>query len=387
MIEYLSPVSKSVLAHIEMLPQGTLGKQISVFSNTANFPDLQDVSFAIVGVKENRNDIDFKGDEIHLDPFRKALYSLYPGNWTHTIADLGDIEKGATVEDSFFALKSIVHALLKANIIPLILGGSQDLVFAQYRAYDEVERMINLVNIDNRFDLGDTEKPMTNKSYVGKMIVDLPYNLFNYVALGYQSYFNPPQEISLMDKLFFDAYRLGEIIPDITTVEPILRNAHLVTMDCHAIKSTALSYKSNEMPNGFNSREICAISRYAGISNSVRSFSIFELGGVEQSKSGTMLIAQILWYFIEGVNFRQKDDDFDDEKHFATYKVPVQDDVLIFKKSLKSGRWWIELPIILNVNNKLKNHTLLPCTYNDYINATEQKIPERWYKARRKNEV
>ncbi len=44
------------------------------------------------------------------------------------------------------------------------------------------------------------------------MVVEKPYNLFNYSALGYQSFFNPPQEIALMDKLYFDAYRLGEVI-------------------------------------------------------------------------------------------------------------------------------------------------------------------------------
>lgn len=386
MIEFLSPVSKAVVAHREVLPLGTLGKQINVYGAGHELPELKGVSFAIVGVKENRNDINYIGEDVTFDPIRNALYGLYPGNWTKNIVDLGDVEKGASVEDSFFAVQSIVHSLLKQGVIPLILGGSQDLVFAQYRAYNQVERMINIVNIDNRFDLGDAELPISNKSYVGKIIVDTPYNLFNYSALGYQSYFNPPQEIGLMDKLFFDAYRLGEVIADIKVVEPIFRNAHLVTLDVNAIKSTALSYKDSQSPNGFDSREICAIARYAGISNTVQSFSIFEASKTV-CKSGAMLIAQVLWYFIEGVNFRQKDDNFNDEKCFTTYKVPVQDEILTFKKSTKTGRWWIELPIFSNVNNKLKNHTLLPCTYDEYVNATEQKIPERWYKARRKNEV
>ena len=39
--------------------------------------------------------------------------------------------------------------------------------------------MVNMVNVDTNFDLGDAEKPITNKSYVGKIIVDQPYNLFN----------------------------------------------------------------------------------------------------------------------------------------------------------------------------------------------------------------
>ena len=58
---------------------------------------------------------------------------------------------------------------------------------------------------------------------------------------------------------------------------------------------------------------------------------------------------------------------------------------LIFYKSLKTGRWWIEIPFLPNVNNKLKKHTLLPCMHSDYVQATQGEIPERWYKAYRKN--
>jgi len=140
-------------------------------------------------------------------------------------------------------------------------------------------------------------------------------------------------------------------------------------------------------PNGFDGREICAITRYAGISNRVSSFGIYELKDFSDAESGAMLIAQMIWYFMEGVNFRIADEDFDNEEQFTTYKVPVGEDILVFKKSLKTGRWWIELPFITNVNNKLKRRTLLPCTYGDYLSATNQEIPERWYKARRKNEV
>jgi arginase family enzyme len=350
-------------------------------------PSLKGVKFAILGIKENRGDVDYIGGELSFDPYRKALYSLYPGNWNYKIIDLGDIEKGATIEDTRFAAKEVIAALLKKNIVPLVLGGGQDLAYAQYRGYDGLGAMVNVVNIDNRFDLGNAELPISNKSYVGKMVVDQPYNLFNYSTIGYQSFFNAPQEIALMDKLFFDAHRLGEITADLTSVEPIMRDADMVTLDVTAIKSSELSYKNNDSPNGFDGREICAISRYAGISNKVKSFGVYELSDSIESKSGAMLVAQILWYFIEGYNFRVADDDFDNENLFTTYKVPIEDEVLEFKKSNKTERWWIVLPFLSNVNNKLKRRTLLPCTYGEYLGACNQEIPERWLKARYKNEV
>ena len=387
MIEFLSPVSKKVVAHREVLPLGVFGKQIAIHSKKGELPNLKGVSFALLGIKENRNDVNYMGAEVNFDELRKSLYGLFPGNWTKKVVDLGDIEKGEATADSFFAFTAVTSALLKKDIIPIIFGGGQDLLYPHYRSYDVLEQMVNIVNVDHRFDLGNADNPISNKSYVGKIIVDRPYNLFNYSVLGYQSYFNPPEEIALMEKLFFDAYRLGKVTGDITLVEPILRDADIVSVDVSAIKSSELSYQYSSSPNGFDSREICAIARYAGISNKVTSFGLYELKDYTKAESAATLIAQIVWYFIEGVNFRVEDQDFSNEKSFITYKVPVDDEILIFKKSNKTGRWWIELPFISNVNNKLKRHTLLPCTYGEYLSATNQEIPERWFKARRKNEV
>ncbi len=387
MKEFLVPVSKKVVAHREILPPGVLGKQIKLHTKRGELPETKGAKFAILGILENRNDVDYIGAEIIFDNYRKAFYSLYPGNWPHKIIDIGDIEKGDSINDTHFAVKTVVNELLRQNIIPLILGGCQDLSYSQYRAYDGFREMVNMVNIDSRFDVGDSELEMTNKSYVGKIVVNKPYNLFNYSVLGFQTFFNAPQEIMLMEKLYFDAFRLGDIVADITITEPIMRDADFVVLDITAIKNSELSYKNNESPNGFDSREICAISRYAGISNKTTSFGIYELTEATETKSAAMLVAQILWYFVEGVNFRVEDEDFENDKLFTDYKVPVDGEVLHFKKSNKTERWWLALPFISNVNNKLKRLTLLPCTYGEYLSACNQEIPERWFKARRKNEV
>ena len=387
MIQYLTPVSKSVVAHREILPNGVLGKQINIYQNEAHWPDLKGVKFVLLGVREHRNDVDYMGGSLDFDAVRKSFYGLYPGNWPLSLVDLGDIVPGHDVEDTYFALKTVVAALLQQGIIPIILGGSQDLLYAHYRAFDQTTTMLNLVNIDHRFDLGDAQAPISNKSFVGRIIVDEPYNLFNYSVLGFQSYLNPPEEIALMDKLHFDAYRLGVLTNDLSLAEPILRNASLVALDVSCIKSGDLSVKYHKSPNGFDSREICAMARYTGISNRVKSFGLYELKSFDQSESGANLIAQILWYFIEGVSFRVADEDFQNDRDFTTYSVPIDDLILVFKKSNKTGRWWVVLPFNSKTDNNTHKHALLPCTYDEYIGATNQEIPERWLKARLKNEV
>ncbi|SEL65588.1 Arginase family enzyme [Aquimarina amphilecti] len=385
-LEFLSPVSEMVAAHVALLPDQALGKQINIHTSEYGVPELDKMDIAIIGVRENRNDINFLGEDLYFDTIRKSFYDLFPGNWDTSIVDLGDIIPGEEVSDTYFLMKDVLSTLLQKNVIPLIIGGSQDLVYGQYRAFDILERMVNLVNVDSRFDLGNTSQPIKNNSFVGKIIVEQPYNLFNYSNIGYQTYFNSQEEIDLIEKLYFDAYRLGEVTSDVTIVEPIMRDADIVAVDLGAMSSTCLDYKYAS-PNGFNGREICAIARYAGISDKVKSFGVYEFKNFKHEETTALLIAQILWYFVEGVNYRSNELDIKNQSGTLHYNVPIEDEVLSFYKSPKTERWWIEIPFISSGNNKLKRHTLLPCTYNDYERACNQEIPERWYKAKRKNEV
>jgi arginase family enzyme len=334
---FLTPVSDAVLAHAELIAQQALGKKIKIHSRQNGIPDLDDVQMAIIGVKETRNDVNYIGATINFDFIRKTFYTLFPGNWHTTIADLGDIEPGETVEDTYFAIRTAITVLVEKGIIPIILGGSQDLTYANYRAYDTVMPMVNIVNVDTNFDLGDANLPIRNNSYVGKVIVEEPYNLFNYSTIGYQTYFNSQEEIDLMEKLFFEAYRLGEISGDINKVEPLLRDAHIVSIDLKAVRAAEVSDNQKYSPNGFSGKEICAISRYAGISNKVSSFGIYEYHNSKNDSATSMLLAQMIWYFIEGVNCRVDDNDFTNEKQYQKYNVLVENDELIFYKSLKKS--------------------------------------------------
>ncbi|WP_372916854.1 formimidoylglutamase [Salegentibacter sp.] len=382
-LEFLSPVNPEIIEELSGGNNQAINGSLQIHSESAGLPELENVQIALVGVKENR--LSEEGENpLHFNNIRRAFYSLYPGNWHLNMVDLGDIEKGDSVEDTYYALQNLVSGLVKKDIIPIILGGSQDLIYAQYRAYDTLDQMVNLVNIDHRFDLGDAEQPISNHSYVGKIVVNQPYNLFNYSNLGYQTYFNSQDEIELMDRLFFDAYRLGEVVNNISLVEPVMRDANLVGIDLGAVNAADLG--AGISPNGFDGREICALSRYAGISDKVSSFGLYEYSPGMGSQ-GDMLVAQILWYFIEGVNYRTNENTISAKKEFIKYQVPIDDEVLVFYKSPLSGRWWIEIPFLANVNTKLKRHTLLPCSEEDYMEACNQVIPERWYKAKRKNEV
>ena len=380
----LKPVDDHLIVHNELMSSLILGNKIQIHTSKNGIPDLDTTRIVIIGIPENRNSIDYLGDELNLNEIRKSFYNLYPGNWSTEIADLGNLILGENVEQTYGRIISMLSILFEKNIIPIIIGGSHDLLYANYRAYDSFKSSVNIVNIDSNFDIGDSAKPINNLSYLGKIILDEPHNLFNYSNLGYQTYHNSQEEIDLMENLYFESYRLGEVCSNIRLSEPVLRDADIVSVDLKSVRASELSSRQKFSPNGFDGKEICALSRYAGISNKVSSFGIYEYKSSNEDEITEMLISQIIWYFIEGINCRIQDSDFQNEEDYNKFTVIVDEYELVFYQNKITSRWWIEI-ICDGSNNKLKQNTLLPCTLDDYEVAKNGVIPERWFKAIKKN--
>jgi arginase family enzyme len=376
--EFFQPVSSEIIDYIQSLSPQTLGQK-TVFHTETDFPKLESATIAIIGMLENRG-AGISNENVTLDFVRRELYSLFPGNWNASLVDLGDVVAGNDIEDTYYVLKNAVAHLVKNNIIPIVIGGSQDCTYAMYRAYDQLEQMVNLVCVDSKFDFASENSAAAN-SYLTKMIVEEPNNLFNYCNIGYQTYFNSQEEIDLIQKLYFDAYRLGEVCHNPAITEPVFRDADLVSIDLFSVKSSDSGNFTKFTPNGFNGKEICALARYAGISDKVTSFGVFNHASTANEKE---LIAQIIWYFIEGFHYRSNEYPFGTKEEYIKYIVTLEDE-LIFYKSNKTDRWWIEIPFLSSSNNKLNKTTLLPCTNEDYLEACKGVIPERWWKAQRKN--
>lgn len=381
--EYLKPIDEALLTYSKEQPLLSFGQSIEVYASKDNFPDLSDKKIAIVGVEEDRSSVNNNGTGGGLDEIRKELYKLFPGNWPISVADLGNIQKGNSIEDTYFALGELLAYLIKNKIIPIIIGGGQDLTYANYRAYDALEQTVNLVAVDNKFDLGSIEDTLTSRSYLSKIVMNQPANLFNFSNIGYQTFFNSQDEIDLLENLFFETYRLGDVLDSMKLVEPVMRDADIVSIDVSAIKRSEAPANVNASVNGFSGTEICTIARYAGISDKVSSFGIYEYNpNWDINNQTAQLISQMIWYFIEGVNFRANDYPFGLKENYKKYSVPIDNQVLKFHQSNKSGRWWME--INLNDDNKYKRHALIPCTYQDYLSASNQEIPDRWIRTLKK---
>jgi arginase family enzyme len=358
------------------------GHTMQIYSTNGVYPSHEGVRLALIGVMDGRRTTGNDGAAMAPDTVREYLYKLHQGHWTLNMMDLGNIRAGHTASDTDYALKTVLGELLRQNIIPIILGGGQDLTYAQYLSYEAIEQTVNLLAIDPMFDLGNSGEELSSQSYLSKIILHQPNILFNYSNLGYQTYFVEQSAIDLMDKLNFDVHRLGQIRATFEQAEPIIRNADLISFDIGAIRLGEAPGNSNATPNGFTGDEACRLARYAGISDKLTSFGIYEINPSFDFRGQTaQLAAQMIWCFVEGFYNRKHDFPFRQADDYTRYRVFLKDHKheIIFYKSVLSDRWWMEVPYPANQRLRFERHALVPCSYDDYEIACKEEMPDRWW--------
>ena len=379
-VDLLVPVPDETLASVSLLPKQIIGKQIPIHTQKEGLPELKKTDIALIGVHEIRNAF-FPISDYNLHDFRVAFYQLFPGNWNLSLVDLGDLPNGNTVEDTYFALQEICIHLRQINVIPVIIGGSHDLIYPMYRSFSTGNQLVNLVSVDSQFDFSQQEELISGRSYMSKIIMEQPNMLYNYTNLGYQSYYIAQEELDLMEKLYFESYRLGSFANDVSLAEPLLREADIVSIDMKSL-SWQSTGDTNGLPNGIDSKTICALSRYAGISDRLGIFGLFELPSTQIFHK---LLAQIIWYFIEGVSLRFGEYPVLTSQGFKRFTVTMSDRDLVFYQSEVSERWWVEITNENYLDNKSKSTALLPCNRQEYQDACNDVLPERWWKATKRS--
>lgn len=352
-----------------------LGSQVA-FNDGSGF-DIQDYKLAILGVEEDRSSTDNSGCGKAANHIRTELYQLFVHFEMPSIIDLGDIKNGATVKDSQVALKEVLKSLLEHDITVIIIGGGHDLTYGQFLAYENKINPVEIVIVDEKIDNNKSEE-INSSSFLWHIVNHEPLFLNNCTHLGHQLFYNSPMNIDILESLHFQTLRLGEVRKSVLEVEPFLRNADLLSMDLSAIRSSECPANAVTSPNGFTGEEACQISRFAGFSNKVSSFGLYEMNPYfDNNKQGAKQASQILWYFIEGFSGRKPDYPSEEDKNFLQYIVRLEsaDNEITFWKSIFSNRWWMEIP------QQEGETKLLPCSYSDYQTALKDELPDKWMRA------
>ena len=366
--DFLTPVPVHELNDDNGYTDGQLAKHIAIYEN--EIPDVTNADIVLVGVNETRGSGIFDNTLNAADAIRKQLYQLHYWHTDVIIADIGNIKTGATLNDSYAAVKTVLAELLRMNKTVVILGGSHDITLAQYFAYKELQQVVEATCVDATINLKG-ENPLRSENFLLEMLTGEPNLVKHYNHIGFQSYFVHPRMLETMDKLRFDCYRVGAARENLDEMEPVIRNTHLLSFDISAIKYSD-SPASSESPNGFTGEEACILARFAGLSNNVSSFGIYGyLPQQDEKDLSAKQISQMLWYFIDGKSRSKQEAAIEDRDYFNEYHSSFTEVESVFLQSKKTGRWWMQLP----------NKKFIPCSYNDYVQASRNEIPERWLRA------
>jgi formiminoglutamase len=260
---YFKPSARFGAARPGWLPN-SVGDSAILHTVNEAFPQLEGVQIAIFGVLDDPGHARPRTCVQAPDMIREQLYQLYLPAGSTQVVDLGDIHPGASAPTPSMPWPRRMAELIRMNIVPIMIGGGQGHTFSQYLAYEKLERTANLVCIDARFDLGepgqglaDSQLPQPHRPAPAELPLQLQQPRLPDLLVDQPG-------IELMDKLFFDAHRLGELRTNMADAEPVMRNGDTLSVDMNAVRRSDAPGTSRPGPNGFHGEEICQLMRYAG---------------------------------------------------------------------------------------------------------------------------
>jgi formiminoglutamase len=373
---FFSPIEESVYDGLTSV--SCFYKSLRIFGD--KMPDYRGAHLALIGVSESRGNANNAGTSKGPDEIRKKLYRLKRGTGNYRIVDLGNLNPGHDLEETYTRISEVCRILLENNVLPVLIGGSHDLDYGQYAAYETLDKLVSFLNVDAMLDLDDRKEGNPSRQHIHKILLHEPNYLFSYTHLAYQTYLIDPLSVSVLEKLYFDAFRIGQLRTNLQEIEPAIRNADLLSFDITAIRSSDAPGNADAQPFGLTGEEACQICWYAGLNEKLSSIGFYDYNPEHDDthKKTASVVATMIWYFIEGYYGRKNESNFK-SNDFIKYSVsmPVEPEIIGFYKSKLSEKWWMEVPYS-NGQEKYARNSIVPCSYSDYQTAIRGEVPERY---------
>lgn len=378
--DYFNPVSIEGPDFEFLTSQAGFPHNISIHTDNSPLKDISKYKIALIGVPEGRNSPN-AGSLKGPDMIRGQLYKLARIPGKSKIIDLGNMKQGVTFNDTIAGLTDVLAFLVNEGLFPVVIGGSSAIIPAIDRAISLSVSKYTLTCVDPRIDYSSDKKESDSFNYLNAIINNHKSSFSHYINIGFQTYLNDQQIINRFLKRRSELLRIGDVRQAIYLTEPLFRDSDVAIFDISAVRQSDAPGTVSPSPNGFYGEEICLLSRYAGISDKLKIFGLFDVNPEFDIRDQTTgLAAQILWFFLEGFSQKQYETpvlNLSNSGRFIKYHVRVTDleDDLIFVKSSLTDRWWMELP------SEKDQNQYVACSHEDYLKANRNEVPDRWVQA------
>ena len=315
----------------------------SILQYLSEFPFLDKTKVALIGTRKSI-----------ASQIKYELFSLSNVFENDLIADIGFLRNSGS---SFTT--NLIKEINDSKIIPIFYDLETDSHLGM-KALNGLEGEFSAGQFTSRIDQ-NTHGFAIEKDYE---------NLTSLKVLGYQGHLSDPAVIQDLNNYNNHTLRLGMLKDNIAEAEPWIREIHSCNIDLSCIRFSDCSAQQNAPISGFNADEITQICRYLGYNEHLKFLSISGYAGkLERNQHSAKLIAQMIWYFIEGLNSRLSQIG-EMSEHLKEYHISLKDHqmVLIFFKGEQTGRWWFSFE---------SNSTKIPCSYLDYESCSQQILSDR----------
>ncbi len=381
-IHYFNQPNYQIVNAFEGLDDERLSGCVQCFQALKSV-DWEDVDVALIGVNDARNSAHV-GCAKAPDQVRTFLMGLRALAKPLNIIDLGNI-RGNTIDDRYRALEDVMYHLQALKIIPVVIGGSQDYTLPMVKAVKRHVPSYNLAIVDSKIDWLPPEMDFSSANFLAYLCNRTDITPKDLSIVGVQKYlFSKFQEEQFIHRSY-EIIRLGQIRQlGHQVVEPLMRDANLLSVDMTAVRQSDQPAHLQPMPNGLTGEELCQVMWYAGQSDRLNAYGIFEQDTqLANSQQGVVLMAQAIWHILEGIALRYNDypvKDLDKYRQFIVYLEDYELEIKFYNNP-DNDRWWVEIP---GAND---GRDVISCGRADFETASGNEIPEKWFRYIQKKSV
>ena len=304
--DYFNPVSIEGPDFEHLTGQAGFPHNITIHTDNTPIKDISKYKIAIIGVPDGRNSPN-TGSLKGPDMIRAQLYRLAKIPGKSKIIDLGNMKQGVTFNDTIAGLTDILIITDTVKIFSLLLSEEAvHLSLLSTGLFHSHKIRYTLTAVDPRIDFSNERKEPDSFNYLNTIINNHKSTFHHYINIGYQTYLNDQQVINRFLKRRSELVRIGDVRQAIYLTEPLFRDSDVAIFDISAVRQSDAPGTISPSPNGFYGEEICLLSRYAGISDKLKIFGLFDVNPEFDIRTQTTgLAAQILWFFLEGFSQKQ----------------------------------------------------------------------------------
>ena len=265
-----------------------------------------------------------------------------------TIYDLGSIK-----DLSDAAIFSLTNYLNEFHIIPVFTG-----INIKFAGALAVENSSKITLISNHLELIEYKNTITNVNHI-----------------AYQRHLCSLNDIYEIEENMYNALSLGKMRSHPSLLEPILRDTEVLYVNLDCMRNADAPDIKGCLPTGLNSEELCQIMKNVGTADNLKAVFIDYQLNSNQYDVEANLIAEAIWYFMEGANMNLKDHPSysSDFSSFIVHSENLGMDLQFIKNNL-TAKWWLRHVMTG------RDNIYLACSYDEYQLSVGEEVPERLVK-------